>query len=83
MNSNNSLILFIRTDTEYDDALIGKLFAFSFITSYASLFFIAFIKSNLGEACQGPCMAELAYQLTILIGEIYDFVLKCTFLNMF
>jgi hypothetical protein len=58
---------FNSTDTEYDDALIAKLFAFSFINSYASLFFIAFIKSNLGEACQGPCMAELAYQLFILL----------------
>lgn len=58
-----------RTDTEYDDALIGKLFAFSFINSYASLFFIAYIKSNLGEACQGPCMYELAYQLTILLSK--------------
>lgn len=60
-----------RTDTEYDDALIGKLFAFSFINSYASLFFIAFVKSNLGEACQGPCMVELAYQLFILLSKIH------------
>lgn len=58
-----------RTDTEYDDSLIAKLFAFSFINSYASLFFIAFIKSNLGEPCQGPCMTELAYQLTIIFGK--------------
>lgn len=58
-----------RTDTEYDDSLIGKLFAFSFINSYASLFFIAFIKSNLGEPCTGPCMSELAYQLTVIFGS--------------
>lgn len=58
-----------RTDTEYDDALIGKLFAFSFVNSYASLFFIAFIKHNMGEACQGPCMAELAYQLAVIFGK--------------
>jgi hypothetical protein len=58
-----------RTDTEYDDSLIGKLFAFSFVNSYASLFFIAFIKFNMGEKCQGPCMVELATQLTIIFGE--------------
>lgn len=58
-----------RTDTEYDDSLIGKLFAFSFINSYASLFFVAYIKSNLGEACQGVCMAELAYQLAVIFGK--------------
>lgn len=58
-----------RTDTEYDDALIAKMFAFSFINSYASLFFIAFIKWNLGEKCAGPCLAELAYQLAIIFGK--------------
>jgi hypothetical protein len=57
-----------RTDTEYDDALIAKMFAFSFINSYASLFFIAFIKWNLGEQCTGPCMVELAYQLAVIFG---------------
>ncbi len=59
----------LRSDTDYDDALIGKLFCFSFVNSYASLFFIAFIKHNLGEVCNGPCMAELALQLTIIFGE--------------
>eukprot|EP01039_Chlorochromonas_danica_P003205 gene3205-3510_t len=58
-----------RTDTEYDDSLIVKLFAFSFINSYASLFFIAFVKSNLGDPCQGPCMVELAYQLAIIFAS--------------
>ena len=33
-----------RTDTEYDDALIAKLYVFMFVNSYASLYFIAFIK---------------------------------------
>ena len=58
-----------RTDTDYDDALIGKLFAFSFVNSYASLFFVAFIKHNLGETCNGPCMVELAYQLFVIFGK--------------
>lgn len=60
-----------RTDTEFDDALIAKLFAFSFINSYASLFFIAFIKWNLGEQCNGPCMVELAYQLAVIFGMLF------------
>lgn len=33
-----------RTDTDYDDALIAKLYVFMFVNSYAALFFIAFIK---------------------------------------
>eukprot|EP01035_Chromulina_nebulosa_P017620 gene17620-23197_t len=56
-----------RTDTEYDDALIAKLYAFSFINSYASLYFVAFIKSNI-EPCVGPCMVELAYQLAVIFA---------------
>lgn len=59
-----------RTDTEYDDALIGKLFAFSFVNSYASLFFVAFIKYRVGEKCTGSCIGELAYQLAIIFGML-------------
>jgi hypothetical protein len=33
-----------RTDTDYDDALIAKLYIFMFVNSYAALFFVAFIK---------------------------------------
>ena len=58
-----------RTDTEYNDALIGKLFVFSFVNSYASLFYVAFLKYNIFNVpCNGPCMVDLAYQLTILFG---------------
>ena len=64
-----------RTDTEYDDSLISKLFAFNFINSYSSLFFIAFIKHYLGETCQSnACMIELAYQLTIIFGKYFIIV---------
>ena len=33
-----------RTQTRYDDALIFKLFAFQFVNSYASCFYIAFFR---------------------------------------
>ena len=33
-----------RTQTEYDDALIIKLFAFQFCNSYTSLYYIAFFR---------------------------------------
>ena len=33
-----------RTQTKYDDALIFKLFAFQFVNSYASCFYIAFFR---------------------------------------
>ncbi len=36
-----------RTDTEYENALILKVFVFQFINSYASLFFLAFVAQQL------------------------------------
>ena len=33
-----------RTDTAFEDALIAKTFVFQFVNSFASLFYIAFIK---------------------------------------
>ncbi|XP_064636071.1 anoctamin-7-like isoform X3 [Lineus longissimus] len=36
-----------RTKTSYDNALIIKLFAFSFANSYASCFYIAFFRGNI------------------------------------
>ena len=55
-----------RTDTEFEDSLIMKLFLFQFINSYASLFYIAFVKAHIGDTCVFTCMAELAQSLTII-----------------
>eukprot|EP01038_Epipyxis_sp_PR26KG_P010969 gene10969-14731_t len=68
-----------RTDTEYEDALIVKLFAFQFINSYASFFFLAFVAANLKSSpstpinfqgqCGAPnCMQPLALNLAIIFG---------------
>lgn len=50
-----------RTDTEYEDALIAKTFVFQFVNSFASLFYIAFIKPFMTtiDPCKGNCMIEL------------------------
>lgn len=34
-----------RTKTEYDDALILKLFAFEFVNSYTSLFYLSYFRN--------------------------------------
>lgn len=53
-----------RTDTQFEDALVSKLFVFQFVNSYASFFFIAFIASYLPkpssapESFKGQCGAE-------------------------
>jgi hypothetical protein len=62
-----------RTDTEYEDALIAKTFAFQFVNSFASLFYIAFIKPFMQQfdACVGSCMLELQTTLgTIFITRL-------------
>lgn len=69
-----------RTDTDYEDSMITKLFAFQFINSYASFFFLAFIASNLQRAdgapdsytgqCGAPtCMTPLMVNLAIIFGS--------------
>ena len=40
-----------QTRTQYDDALVLKLFGFQFVNSYASLFYIAFFR----EVCSFRC----------------------------
>jgi hypothetical protein len=59
-----------RTDTEYEDSLIAKVFSFQFINSYASLFYIAFIKPyipNIDPCMTGGCMVELQ----VTLGTIF------------
>mmetsp|Transcript_1153 Transcript_1153/g.1625 ORF Transcript_1153/g.1625 Transcript_1153/m.1625 type:complete len:764 (+) Transcript_1153:118-2409(+) len=59
-----------RTNTEYENALIAKTFLFQFVNSYASFFYIAFIK-GMYEGCTtygGSCMNELAISLGIIFG---------------
>lgn len=69
-----------RTDTEFEDHLIGKTFLFQFVNSYASLFYVAFIKTAAEGKCKGyhdGCMDELMMGLGII------FVLRLTSGNFF
>ncbi|XP_078078837.1 anoctamin-7-like [Mustelus asterias] len=70
-----------RTQTNYNDALILKLFAFHFANSYSSLFYIAFLRKNNQKFFQllgltdfedncgvlNNCMSELGIQVVILM----------------
>lgn len=59
-----------RTDTEYEDSLISKTFAFQFVNSFASLFYIGFIKPFIPsiDPCvnNGDCMLELQMTLSTI-----------------
>ena len=73
-----------RTDTEYENALVLKVFVFQFINSYASLFFLAFIAPSLprppylsddgeegtyvGQCGAESCMKPLAINLGVIIA---------------
>lgn len=56
-----------RTDTQYQDALIAKLFAFQFVNSFSSLAYLAFVMPYTGQ-CGDTCMAQLANNLIIILA---------------
>lgn len=67
-----------RTDTDYEDSMIAKLFIFQFVNSYSSFFYLAFIAKylpnpadddvNVGECGYEDCMVSLAINLGIIFG---------------
>lgn len=60
-----------RTDTEYEDALIMKVFLFQFVNHYISFFYIAYIQQYISEytKCSGLCvMEQLAYNIAIIVA---------------
>ena len=58
-----------RTDTKFEDSMIGKIFMFQFVNSYASFFFLAFVAKYLPGGCGGDCMETLAINLGIIYGS--------------
>lgn len=60
-----------RTDTDYESNWIFKKYIFSFINSYASLFYIGFIETAVGDPCSNygydSCIDLLGVQLAILV----------------
>ena len=63
-----------RTDTEFSDFLISKLFAFGFINSFASYFYIAFVAGELSPEpgspidSAGQCGASTCMEASIFIA---------------
>lgn len=69
-----------RTDSDFEDALIMKLFVFYFVNSYASFFYIGFIApyapnppgsppGTLGDCMYSNCMIPLGINLVIIYGS--------------
>lgn len=71
-----------RTDTQYEDNLIIKIFSFTFVNSFASFFYIAFVAGYLtqmdaeksihpdykGQCGWTDCMRPLMINLAIIFG---------------
>lgn len=57
-----------RTQTQFEDSMIAKIFLFQFVNSYASFFYLAFVAEHFGD-CQGAeCMESLGVNLAIIYG---------------
>lgn len=71
-----------RTDTEYEDNLIGKVFIFQYVNSYAALFYVAFIKpyiQNFDPCLKNDCMVELQTTLgTLFITRLATGIILST-----
>lgn len=57
-----------RTDSEFENHLVIKVFLFQFCNSFASFFYIAFVKRVVEDKClhEDDCMLELRDQLLVL-----------------
>lgn len=72
-----------RTDTQYEDSMITKMFAFQFINSYSSFFFLAFVATYIqkaatdddgsedfvGQCGATSCMEPLSLNIAIIFGS--------------
>jgi hypothetical protein len=59
-----------RTDTDYDNNLVSKIFLYQFVNSYSSLVFIGFVKNLIGQTCEGAgndCLAEMRMSLLVIL----------------
>lgn len=60
-----------RTDTMYEDALIGKTFIFEFFNSYSACFYVLFLKQySFEDACTHGCIRDLHYLLGCIFFTI-------------
>lgn len=72
-----------RTDSEFENNLVTKVFLFQFCNSFASFFYIAFLKRAAEGEClhDNDCMLELRDQLLVLflvrivVGNILEVVI--------
>ena len=57
-----------RTETEFEDSMITKVFLFQFVNSYASFFYLAFVAPLIGQCPADGCMPTITINLAIVYG---------------
>lgn len=57
-----------RTQTQFEDSMIAKIFMFQFVNSYASFFYLSFVAEWVGDCSGETCMSSLSINLAIIYG---------------
>ena len=67
-----------RTDSEYQDALVNKLFTFEIVNCNAPLWYVGFLKGFIGFSCsRNSCLGDLATTLvTIFLTNLLTRVIQ-------
>jgi len=55
-----------RTDTEFEDKLISKIFLFQMVNSFAAVSYIAFVKGHISACLQNDCTKEVSSNISII-----------------
>ena len=55
-----------RTDTEFEDRLISKIFLFQLVNSFVAVTYIAFVKGQITTCLQNDCQAEVSSNISII-----------------
>lgn len=67
-----------RTETEYEDHLITKLFLFQFVNAYIALFYVAFYKPYQQLVVGQPIICKYIYQTLLTVGDTPTTITKST-----
>lgn len=72
-----------RTDTNYEDSLVSKMFVFQLVNSYAALTYVSFVKMFIGVLCSfNNCIGDVATTLsTVFLTRLLTQVILDVFVK--
>lgn len=73
-----------RTDTDFEDQLISKIFLFQLVNSFAALTYVAFFKSQFTACLENDCLGEVASTIsTMFIATLVARMMTQVLLQMY